>query len=317
MYELLALLSDGTFHSGERLGEVLGVSRSAVWKRLLLLEESTGLRIHKVRGKGYRLEQSLILLDGGRLKRDLPYPVMVLAEVDSTNAEALRHLAANKVDEPLLFVAEQQAAGRGRRGRSWVSPYGVNLYFSLLLPVADSSRLEGLSLLVGLAVRRGLVACGYPDVELKWPNDLLLSGGKVAGILLELAGDPADSCHVVVGVGINVNMRGSQAGIDQSWSSLVGSVVQPVDRNLILIAVMRSMHELLSAGVAGRFSVCRAEWEAAHAWQGRAVCLSTGPQSISGVVLGVDDRGALRLMCEGEERVYSGGELSLRLSDDS
>ena len=312
MHELLALLSDGTFHSGERLGEVLGVSRSAVWKRLLLLEESTGLRIHKVRGKGYRLEQSLILLDGGRLKRDLPYPVMVLAEVDSTNAEALRHLAANKVDEPLLFVAEQQTAGRGRRGRSWVSPYGVNLYFSLLLPVADSSRLEGLSLLVGLAVRRGLVACGYPDVELKWPNDLLL-----AGILLELAGDPADSCHVVVGVGINVNMRGSQAGIDQSWSSLVGSAVQPVDRNLILIAVMRSIHELLSAGVAGRFSVCRAEWEAAHAWQGRAVCLSTGPQSISGVVLGVDDRGALRLMCEGEERVYSGGELSLRLSDDS
>ena len=144
---------------------MLGVSRSAVWKRLLLLEESTGLRIHKVRGKGYRLERPLILLDSERLSRELPYPVKVLTEVDSTNAEALRHLAVGQVNQPLLFVAEQQTAGRGRRGRSWVSPYGVNLYFSLLLPVSDSSRLEGLSLLVGLAVRRALVACGYLGVD--------------------------------------------------------------------------------------------------------------------------------------------------------
>lgn len=317
MHELLALLSDGAFHSGERLGALLGVSRSAVWKRLLLLEESTGLRIHKVRGKGYRLEQPLVLLDSERLSRELPYPVRVLTEVDSTNAEALRYLAVGQVNQPMLFVAEQQTAGRGRRGRSWVSPYGVNLYFSLLLPVSDSSRLEGLSLLVGLAVRRALVACGYPSVELKWPNDLLLSGGKVAGILLELAGDPADGCHVVVGIGLNVNMQGAKAGIDQAWTALIGTAERPVDRNLILIGVANALHELLTADSAGRFAAYRDEWEGAHAWQGRKVCLSTGPQSVYGIVLGVDGRGALRLMCDGVERVYSGGELSLRLSDDS
>ena len=118
----------------------------------------------------------------------------------------------------LVIVAEQQTAGRGRRGRAWVSP-GENLYYSLAITVGGARELEGLSLVVGLAVLRALESLGVRDAGLKWPNDLLQGGKKIAGILLELSGDPADLCHVVIGIGINVNMK-TVTDIGQPWTSL-------------------------------------------------------------------------------------------------
>lgn len=132
MQTLLKLLQDGRFHSGEELGAVLGISRSAVWKRLQHLEAEHGLQFHKVRGRGYRLASPLSLLDPRKI--DSLWPVEIMPTVDSTNSEAMRRLAAG-ASTPFVIVVEQQTAGRGRRGRAWVSPYGENLYYSLAITV--------------------------------------------------------------------------------------------------------------------------------------------------------------------------------------
>lgn len=316
MLPLLKLLQDGRFHSGEALGAALGVSRSAIWKQLQSLQEELGLAVHTVRGRGYRLQSPMILLDEALLQAD--WPCSVLSSVDSTNAEALRRLARGDAP-PFLVLSERQQAGRGRRGRNWVSPFGDNLYYSLALPVGGGMRqLEGLSLVVGLALLHALRALGVANVGLKWPNDLLVNGRKIAGVLLELYGDPADLCHVVIGVGVNVNMQpGSRVAIDQPWTSMRSELGNLVDRNQLVVAFNTQLVRYLAQHHQHGFSSLQEEWQDNHLWQGRNVVLVSGANAVEGVVLGVDQSGAIRLSVDGVERSFSGGELGLRLSDDS
>jgi len=319
MLTLLKLLKDGRFHSGQALGSALGVSRSAVWKQLQQLEAELGLSIHKVRGRGYQLAAPLTLLDPAEIRRMAPscgWPVQVFDSIDSTNAEALRAIERLQV-APFVVLAERQMAGRGRRGRKWVSPFAENIYYSLVLRIEGGMRqLEGLSLIVGLAVMQVLRELGVPGVGLKWPNDVLVGQKKIAGILLELVGDPADVCHVVLGVGINVNMQMTDE-VDQQWTSMRLQVGKVFDRNLLVAELGVMLQKYLERHRVGGFSAIQAEWEQNHLWQGCAVSLIAGVNQIDGEVLGIDSQGALRLKVDGVEKVFSGGELSLRLRNDS
>ena len=319
MLTLLELLKDGRFHSGEALGVALGVSRSAVWKQLQHLEAELNLPIHKVRGKGYQLASPLEFLSAEKIALSAPslaWPIQIYNSIDSTNAEALRLVDAGRA-APILVLAEQQTAGRGRRGRKWVSPFAQNVYYSLVLGIEDGLRqLEGLSLVVGLAVMQTLRESGVQEAALKWPNDVLVGQKKIAGILLELVGDPADICHVVVGIGINVNMHKADA-VDQQWTSMQLETGVPVDRNSLVARLGLQLQGYLARHKAEGFAALQGEWERGHAWQGRQVSLIAGVNQVDGVVLGVDHQGALRLNVDGVEKIYSGGELSLRLRDDS
>ena len=319
MLTLLELLKDGRFHSGEALGAALGVSRSAVWKQLQHLEAELNLPIHKIRGKGYQLASPLVFLSKEEIAvnaASLAWPVHISDSIDSTNAEALRLVDAG-VAAPFLVLAEQQTAGRGRRGRTWVSPFAQNVYYSLVLRIEGGLRqLEGLSLVVGLAVMQALRDLGVQGAALKWPNDVLVGRKKIAGILLELVGDPADICHVVIGIGINVNMQ-QAAEVDQQWTSVQLETGAPVDRNYLVAQLSLQLQSHLERHKAFGFSALQEEWERNHLWQGRAVTLIAGVNQIDGIVLGIDHQGALRLNVDGVEKIYSGGELSLRLRDDS
>lgn len=312
MQRLLRLLADGRFHSGEELGKVLGISRSAVWKRLQSLSQERALCLHKVPGKGYRLEQPLSLLDKQLLERQLQLHCYVEECTDSTNAFALRRLAAKHESTPFVVLAEYQSEGRGRRGRAWVSPYAQNLYLSYVLRVEDSRHLQALSLVVGLAVLRTVESLGVRNAGLKWPNDLLVEDRKLAGILLELTGDPADICHVVIGIGLNVNLLDVDI-IDQAWTSIQKETVRFVDRNDLAIRMIRNLEDILDMHMMNGFAAHHAEWEQRHLWQERDVRLISGVNEICGRVLGVTSEGALRLDVSGEEHVFSGGELSVRL----
>lgn len=316
MLTLLNLLKDGRFHSGQALGAALGVTRSAVWKQLQHMEAELGLSIHKVRGRGYQLAAPLALLDAVRMGEGASdWPITVLDSVDSTNAEALRAVDRGQ-PAPFLVLAERQVSGRGRRGRKWVSPFAENIYYSLVLRIDGGMRqLEGLSLVVGLAVMRALREQGVRGLGLKWPNDVLVGRKKIAGILLELVGDPADVCHVVLGVGINVNMQSADE-VDQQWTSLLLESGKRCDRNDVVAQLSRQLRVYLARHQADGFSALREEWENAHLWQGQSVSLVAGVTRIDGVVQGVDNQGALRLQVDGVEKVFSGGELSLRLRDD-
>ncbi|WKN22608.1 bifunctional biotin--[acetyl-CoA-carboxylase] ligase/biotin operon repressor BirA [Azotobacter vinelandii] len=318
MLTLLRLLEDGRFHSGQAIGDALCISRNAVWKQVQRLESELGIALNRVRGRGYQLASPLVLLNDAVLRdkglSDI-WPFHIYESVDSTSAEATR-LVAKGVEPPFLVLSERQTSGRGRRGRIWQSPFGVNVYSSLVLRVQKGARqLEGLSLVVGLAVMRALRASGLDDAGLKWPNDILVGGKKIAGILLELTGDPADVCHVVVGVGVNVNMANAQ-GIEQPWTSMKLELQRMVDRNEFVCVLSRQLHEHLSRHAELGFAAFQEEWESNHLWQGREVMLASGTQRIEGMVLGIDRVGALRLSVGGVEQRFSGGEISLRLRDD-
>ncbi|MFJ2541120.1 MULTISPECIES: bifunctional biotin--[acetyl-CoA-carboxylase] ligase/biotin operon repressor BirA [unclassified Pseudomonas] len=317
MLTLLNLLKDGRFHSGQDLGAALGISRSAVWKQLQHLEAELGLSIHKVRGRGYQLAAPLVLIDPLKVARmKESWPIAVFDSIDSTNAEALRAIGRGQA-APFLVLAERQISGRGRRGRKWVSPFAENLYYSLVLRIDGGMRqLEGLSLVVGLAVMRTLQKLGVTGAGLKWPNDVLVGNKKIAGILLELVGDPADVCHVVLGIGINVNMQVAEE-VDQQWTSMRLESGTTCDRNVLVFELSEQLQSYIQRQQVGGFSVLQAEWEENHLWQERSVSLIAGVSQVDGVVLGIDSQGALRLQVSGVEKVFSGGELSLRLRDDS
>lgn len=322
---LLQMMSDGQFHSGEDLGRGLGVSRAAVWKALKRLEDG-GYPIQRVRGRGYRVPKGACLLDLAAIQSALPEQLVnkvswqLLDSVDSTNAEAMRQLAVVAGDAAAyVCLAEQQTSGRGRRGRDWVSPYAQNIYLSIAMPFSEGAqKLEGLSLLVGLVLVEALEACGFKGCGLKWPNDVLLDGRKLAGILVEITGDLTADCDVVIGVGVNVLMKEPESAIEQAWTSLLLSRQRgQLDRNILVAEFIKRLLAAMQVFRVTGFGTFVEEWQRRDAWRGLPVQVQAGSSNWSGIARGVDDRGALRLETEETELLLHGGEISLRLNNDS
>lgn len=319
--KLLPLLANGEFHSGQELADVMGVSRTAVWKQVNRLATDLGLTIESVRGKGYRMVGGIDLLDADQVQAALNARAATLLTglevfdtVDSTNAEVMRRVE-QRCAPGLVCTAEQQTAGRGRRGRQWVSPYASNLYLSLLWEFKQGAvALEGLSLAVGVAVARALRACAVPSVQLKWPNDVLYDGAKLGGILLEMTGDAAGPCQVVIGVGLNVAMPTAAAqAIDQTWTDIrTITANQHPGRNRLLAALLNELLPLVADFEQQGFTHWRDDWQALDAFAGAAVVLHTGAAPLGGIARGVDERGALLLETSAGVQPVYGGEISLR-----
>lgn len=315
---VLELLADGEVHSGESLGTALGVSRAAVWKQLQKLEQ-LGLSLESVKGRGYRLPGGLNLLGAAEIReglqppaRDLLGELLVCDRVDSTNAQLLGLLEQGR-GHGAAMLAEQQTAGRGRRGRQWLSPFSGGINLSLGWQFSGGVQLlEGLSLAVGVAIARALEEFAVPDVRLKWPNDVWCRGRKLAGVLLELSGDLTDRCAVVVGIGLNVGLRGDvAAGIDQPWIDLQ-SVRPGIDRNRLAAALLNRLLPLLQSYPERGFADYRDQWQQLDQFAGRPVRVISTRQQWSGTAAGVDDSGALIVDADGERRLFHGGEVSLR-----
>jgi BirA family biotin operon repressor/biotin-[acetyl-CoA-carboxylase] ligase len=324
LYPLLHTIADGEFHSGEELARLLGVSRTAVWKQLQKIQLETGLPLESVKGRGYRLQQALELLDRDRVISEVG-PLLAQLEVheqiDSTNRLALQR-AQEGCGRGHVVVAEQQTAGRGRRGRQWVSPFGRNIYCSAVWEFdGGAAALEGLSLAVGVAVAQALTAIGVRDVGLKWPNDVVWGGRKLAGILLEMVGDAAGRCQVVVGIGINVAMSVSAQTqqIDQPWvdvQTALGGAAAPdsASRNQLLAALLGQLLPTLQQFEREGFSALRAAWSALDSFNGRDVVVHLGERLVLGVAAGVSASGALLVDTDCGRQEFHGGEVSLRLA---
>lgn len=317
-FQTLRALADGAFHSGEAIAGMLGVTRSAVWYGIRDIA-AAGFEIEKVRGRGYRLSRALSLLDAGRI-RDLlgagsaKFVLEVLDRVDSTNTRLMLR-AAEGAPSGLVLAAEAQTAGRGRRGRAWQSAIGSTLTFSLLWRFAQGAReLAGLSLAVGVALARALRASGAAGVALKWPNDVQLSGGKLAGILIEMQGDVLGPSAAVIGIGVNVRADPRvAAAVDQPLADLESASGAVVDRNQLLARMLTELAGVLEQFAGSGFAPLRAEWQQLHAFQDRRVeLLLPDGESRAGIARGVAEDGALLLeTAAGLQRCHS-GEVSLR-----
>ena len=310
---LISLLSDGCFHSGSELGERLGVSRAAIWKALGRLEEY-GLSVESVKGKGYRLVQPLSLLDEEALLANISDQVRkcialdVFLSVDSTNQLLIN--SESQTAPYQIVLAERQTSGRGRRGRSWVSPFAKNLYMSVGFELSGGVEvLSGLSLIVGIGVVRAINKSSSANAKLKWPNDVWIDGKKVAGILVELQGEATTGWRVVVGLGVNISMDESEAGaIDQPWVAL-GEYLS-CGKNEFVVCVIEELIGVLSVFSEKGLEGFVEEWKSMDLLYGRSVKVSGS--DVSGVAEGIDASGALVINTGHEKLSVNAGEVSVR-----
>jgi BirA family transcriptional regulator, biotin operon repressor / biotin---[acetyl-CoA-carboxylase] ligase len=324
--KVLEILAGGQFISGAAIGDQLGISRTAVWKHLKQLE-AWGIVITKARGCGYRIDGGIELLSRQRIlhslsdtPRSLVKQLAVLDHVDSTNSVARQQLINGNGGPGYICLAERQTLGRGRLGRSWVSPFGRNIYFSATWEFQGGvAELEGLSLAVGVAVCHAIRSFDVDAVALKWPNDVLLHGRKVGGILLEMIGDPVGPCQVIVGIGLNLAMPGNVT-IDQPWADLAD--YPAVTRNGLAGAVISELLPLLSTYADLGFRHYKPQWETCDAYNGKQVQLTVPGKTmpgktmpgkiITGISRGVATNGAICLEIDGTRHFFNGGEISLR-----
>jgi len=300
---ILELLRAGDgFASGAALSRALGVSRTAVWKHIKGLR-SQGYRIEAVPAKGYRLLASPDLLtpldlSAGLVARRIGSRLVCLKETESTNAVAFR-LAEEGAPEGTVVVADTQSAGKGRLGRIWISPPGVNLYCSIVLrpPITPVAACQ-LTFLSVVAVARAIESCTKLTPQIKWPNDILVSGKKVAGLLNEMNAETEKVNFVVLGIGVNLNMRHAQLGqgVRHPATSLLEEGGVEVNRAAFARTLLSELDQLYDRFLVEGEGPVRAEWLERSAVRGRSVRVSCGAREFGGVVQGVDAFGALLVL---------------------
>jgi BirA family biotin operon repressor/biotin-[acetyl-CoA-carboxylase] ligase len=321
---LIEALASGVFISGQVLGEVLGVSRTAVSKHVKVLKDM-GLDIYSVRGKGYKLASPINLLSRAKIsdhlaQRNRNNKVEIHTIIDSTNSYLMRKLYnhqltdKNGLEQGQVCLAEYQSDGRGRRGRQWISPFGSHLYLSLYWQLEQGlAGAIGLSLVTALAVSDAIKELVGIDVQLKWPNDIYIDGVKLAGVLIELEGQVTGPSDSVIGIGLNLCMPKKIArSIDQPWTDLQSHTELPIDRNLFCAVIIACLTDRLKRHQDRGLIAMIDEWHKQDVYLDKEVRLITGDRITNGICRGIDNQGALLLEVDGVVKHIYGGEVSLR-----
>lgn len=327
---LLRLLADGSARPGVRLASELGTSRGEVVGLVQRLR-AAGIDIAAGGGRGYRLPAPVELLDAGRIsgamreeRRRAIRRLEVLFDVDSTNTRLLE-LPPPPPGCANVCSSELQHAGRGRRGRPWLSPFGGSLALSLGWSFAGADAVNPtLSLAVGVAISRALRRIGVMRVRLKWPNDIWLDDRKIGGVLVELRTEAGGPAHVVIGIGLNVSLSAGQrrtieAGDGRNAGVRIAAVSdacpEKVSRNVLAATLLEELLSMLGEFERSGFAVFREEWLALDALAGRQSRVLAGDGSVEGTARGVDRDGALLLEVGGRLERHVSGEASLRLNE--
>ncbi|HCB1502829.1 BirA family biotin operon repressor/biotin-[acetyl-CoA-carboxylase] ligase [Klebsiella oxytoca] len=311
---LISILADAEFHSGEQLGERLGMSRAAINKHIQTLRD-WGVDVFTVPGKGYSLPEPIQLLDEEQISKQIEHGrVTVLPVIDSTNQYLLDRFSELQSGD--ACVAEYQQAGRGRRGRKWFSPFGSNLYLSMYWRLEQGPAAAiGLSLVIGIVIAEVLQSLGADKVRVKWPNDLYLQDRKLSGILVELTGKTGDAAQIVSGAGINLMMRRVESDVvNQGWISLQEAGIS-IDRNTLAARLIKELRASLQLFEQEGLAPYLKRWEKLDNFINRPVKLIIGDKEIFGISRGIDAQGALLLEQGGVVKPWIGGEISLRSAE--
>lgn len=308
--EILAALSGQSFVSGEELAKQCGVSRTAISNHIGSLEDY-GVEIYSVKGKGYKLANPVSIINEEKLKSKIKNRCFYFDELPSTNAFLLKHV--DELNSGDICIAEYQSAGRGRRGRNWVSPYGCHLYCSLYWKLEQGmAQASGLSLVVACALVDTLKAFGIEGLGVKWPNDIYLNNKKLAGVLVEMTGQADSESHLVIGIGINLSMSKSQGEqIDQAWSDLSDHIDCP-EKTELVIALQKQLSEDLVKFEQDGMHAFLERWQAMDVFYNKNVKLLMGNNQVNGICKGIDNQGAILLETNKGIESFVGGEISLR-----
>lgn len=321
---LLSLLSDGEFHSGERLAKRLRISRGGVWKLVRTLR-AMGIEVQSVPRQGYRLARAVDLLQQEAItasisagRRALIERLDVLLTVDSTN----RYVAEQPSSAPgraQVCLAEVQNAGRGRRGRSWIAPFGSGICMSLGWEFSEAPpAFSALSLAVGVAAVKALGRFGAADAGLKWPNDLIWRGRKLGGILIDMRGESAGPAHVVIGIGINMHMPSQvRLALAEQQAALIADVHEILRertpaRSALAGALVDEIVVMLQTFANRGFAPFLEDWRRLDTLADAHVKVISGTETTFGTARGVESDGTLLVDVNGQLRRFVSGEVSLR-----
>jgi BirA family biotin operon repressor/biotin-[acetyl-CoA-carboxylase] ligase len=297
LQKLIQTLNDGEFHDGTTLGDLLAITRAAVWKMINKLLDYD-VPVESVKGKGYRLATPIILLDEKAIKKGLhnkQISVTIFESIASTHLYCRQGEKDNKIN---IALAEAQTAAIGRFARPWIAPFAKNIYFSMRYPFnKDVSELAGLSLLIGLSLQQTLQnELGIKSLKLKWPNDILHEGKKLAGVLMDVDAEANGRCHVIISFGLNVNfIKNQQAKIAQPWTSLQKITKVTYDRNKLLYKIINDLEKNITCFNEKGLTPFLETWEKNDYLQHKAITLKNFDKTIKGVVLGINKYGHLVL----------------------
>lgn len=313
--KIVHVLCDGQFHSGLRMGQDLGMSRTAIWKAMGQLQEY-GVAIESQKQKGYRLNETLVLLDHDIIFEKLNDSVrnnidfQLFSSLPSTNdfPGIENHAAKIKV-----CVSEQQTQGRGRMGRVWQSPFGRNVYLSVQFQFdMDVSEMGGFSLAVATTLVKAFSAIGIEGVQVKWPNDILYEGKKVAGVLIEVKAESNGVTLVNIGMGINVNTPElNESAINQPWTSLSEIKGQYIDRNTLVAELLNGLYQDANIFTVKGLSAFQDDWSAHDFLKDKTITVTQAGNEYTGVANGIDQAGHLLLNINGTLKSFSSGDTSV------
>ena len=318
--DLLPLLDHSEHRSGQELATHFEVTRATIHNCILRIE-SLGIEVERVPGLGYRLCAPLDLLDKDVIVNNLAAEVVsnlqtlqCLQQVDSTNqrANSLANPVAGKFS---VILAEMQSAGRGRRGRAWVSPFAANVYLSITWPLQRSLHEASiLSPYLALCVAESLHALQLPRLGLKWPNDIYCNGKKLAGLLIECSGELAGSCKMVIGLGINVSMsRYNHVYIDQQWTDICSSHANwQLSRNELAAHLINALVNGLQTFEQASLTNVDQQWAQWDVLRNANVDVQASEQTQQGIARGIDLDGCLLLETAQGLQKISVGDVSVR-----
>ncbi len=319
---ILKRMAAGQFFSGQELANELNVSRASIWNYLKKLE-AAGFEFHAVKGKGTRLKRPLELLDKQQIisgvsaqRQHLVQNIEVLDSCSSTNLHIAQQHSLKPLPNGSICMAEMQTKGRGRLGKTWVSPYGQNLYVSFLWSFNGGiSSLSGLSLACGVAVCHALKELGMSGHGLKWPNDVLWEGKKLGGILVDIQGESQGGYTAIVGIGLNYQMSSAASNaIDQPWSDVSKASGGMVGRNKLAACLLEHVLQVLHGYEEGGLLPHVAPWNEYDCYKQQPVRIISGEQFEEGFAGGISNTGELLLLKpDGSVKSIVSGEVSLRL----
>lgn len=314
---LAALREAEGYVSGQELCEQFGVSRTAVWKAINQLKKE-GYEIEAVQNRGYHIVSAPDVLSENELRsirktRWIGENIYYYDVTDSTNLRANR-LAEEGAPHGTLVVADAQEAGRGRRGRAWDSVGGISIYMTLLLkPDIDSANASMLTLVAAMAVSEGIRRVTGLDAKIKWPNDIVVNGKKVCGILTEMSAQMDYVNHIVIGIGINVHNESFPEEIASTATSLLIESGKRWNRAELIEAVWEAFEDYYEVYLATQdLKGLRNGYDALLVNKGQCVRVLDPKEPFEGVAQGVTDRGELIVDTWESRKLVSSGEVSIR-----
>ena len=313
LFKIITLLNDGEFHSSNHLSQQLQIKRAAVYQAIKKLKQYH-IPIHAIKNKGYAFSEPLLLLDKKKIKERVNHhhiDISIFETISSTN-DYLRSEPKSK--HPILCLAEQQTKGKGRLNRTWYSPFGQNIYASFLYPFNKQIHaLAGLSLVVSLATLKTLQQfLPHHSLQVKWPNDIVYQKQKVAGILIDVHTETDQSCDMIIGIGMNINMVKNNHPIQQPWTSLKKINQCYYDRNILCASLINHLFSYLDQFSAKGLTYFIDEWKSADSLFDKIITIKQGSKKFQGYAKGITHLGQLLLECEdGKIKAFTSGDASI------